>query len=404
MTVTPIDPATLFAGIDTHAETIHLAVIDAWGRELSDHEFPTTPTGYQQALAFLASHGEVTRIGIEGTSSYGLGITRAAHCAGFEVVEVTRPSRAARRSHGKSDALDAYHAARAALSGHNTAPVKTTEINALRALRNARRSAVKARSAAQVEIGQHLIGAPDAIRHKYRDHTTTRLINALASCRPATRTDTEERVVLIALKSLAQRHLHLTAEITTLETELTLMVDHYAPHLLHLHGVGPITAAQLLITAGGNPDRLTTEAAFAALCGASPVPASSGKTSRHRLCRGGDRQANHALHTIAVVRMRTHPRTKEFVQHQRDKGRTTPEILRILKRAIAREMFKHLTRPQPGLHVDDLRPARHAKNLTLTAAAHALGVSITTLSRTERGQGLTPELVTRYRQWLNNAA
>ena len=135
--------------------------------------------------------------------------------------------------------------------------------------------------------------------------------------------------------------------------------------LLHLHGVGNYTAAQILITSGGNPDRLRTEASFAALCGTAPVPASSGKTTRHRLSRGGDRRANHALHTIALARMRNHPPTKAFVKRQRDQGRSTPEILRLLKRAIAREMFKQLTRPHQDLGVHDLRPARQAKNITI---------------------------------------
>jgi hypothetical protein len=173
--------------------------------------------------------------------------------------------------------------------------------------------------------------------------------------------------------------------------------------LLHLHGVGNTTAAQLLITVGGNPDRLRSEASFAALCGTAPVPASSGKTTRHRLSRGGDRRANNALHTIALTRMRSHPPTKAFVQRQRDQGRSTPEILRILKRAIAREMFKQLTKPHEGLGVHDLRPARQAKNITLHAAARALGLDPMTISRTERGKFVTPEVVARYREWLQTA-
>lgn len=164
--------------------------------------------------------------------------------------------------------------------------------------------------------------------------------------------------------------------------------------------MGIATAAQLLITAGGNPDRLRSEASFAALCGTAPVPASSGKTTRHRLSRGGDRRANNALHTIALVRMCHHQPTKTFVRCQRDRGRSTPEILRILKRAIAREMFKQLTRPHEDLGVGDLRPARQAKNITIDAAATALGLAPMTISRTERGLFVTPEVVTRYREWL----
>jgi transposase len=403
MTVTALNPGTVIGGIDTHADTIHVAVIDPWGRRMGDREFPTTPAGYRQALQFLAEHGELTMIGIEGTSSYGAGIARAAHDAGLEVLEVSRPERAVRRRHGKSDPLDAYQAAQAVLSGRTTAAAKTADVAALRALQNARRSAVKARSAAQVQIGHQLVTAPPRLREKYRGLTAVRLIQSLATCRPSTYSDPEERLVLTALKSIAQRHLTLTAEVTKLDAELTAAIRQAAPHLLHLHGVGNTTAAQLLITAGGNPDRLCSEASFAALCGAAPVPASSGKTTRHRLSRGGDRRANSALHTIALVRMRNHPPTKAFVKRQRDRGRSTPEILRILKRAIAREMFKQLTRPHEDLGVHDLRPARQAKNITIHAAAAALGLAPMTISRTERGEFITPEVVNRYREWLATA-
>lgn len=403
MTVTSLDPGTIIAGIDTHADTIHVAAIDPWGRELGDKEFPTTPRGYTKALEFLAGHGQVTVIGIEGTSSYGVGMTRAAAAAGVEVLEVLRPERSVRRREGKSDPIDAYQAAHAVLSGRATAAAKSSDVTALRALHNARRSAVKARAAAQVQIRQQLITAPVTVREKYRNLAAKRLIGQLATCRPGVHADLEERLVLVALKSLARRHQRLTAEITDLDAELTRVIEQTAPHLLHLHGVGNTSAAQLLITAGGNPDRLRSEASFAALCGTAPVPASSGKTTRHRLSRGGDRRANNALHTIALARMRNHPPTKTFVQHQRARGRSTPEILRILKRAIAREMFKQLTRPHEGLGVHDLRPARHAKNITIDAAARALGLAPITISRTERGQHITPEIVTRYREWLASA-
>ena len=403
MTVTALDPGTIIGGVDTHADTIHVAAIDPWGRALGDQEFPTTPAGYQQALEFLAGHGEVTSIGIEGTSSYGLGITRAAVAAGLEVFEVIRPERSVRRREGKSDPIDAYQAAQAVLAGRATAAAKTADITALRALHNARRSAVKARAAAQVQIGHQLITAPVGIREKYRNLAAARLIQSLAACRPAVHPDPEQRLVLTALKSLARRHQCLTQEITKLDTALTTVIEQTAPHLLQLHGVGNYSAAQLLLTVGGNPDRLRSEASFAALCGTAPVPASSGKTTRHRLSRGGDRRANNALHTIALTRMRNHPPTKTFVQRQRDRGRSTPEILRILKRAIAREMFKQLTRPHHDLGVHDLRPARQAKNITIEAAARALGLAPITISRTERGQFVTPEVVNRYRTWLQTA-
>lgn len=250
--------AKVVAGVDTHADTIHVAVVDSVGRDIGDREFLTTALGYRQALDFLASFGDVETVGIEGTSSYGAGFARAVLAAGIEVREVIRPERSVRRMHGKSDPIDARQAARA---------------------------------------------------------------------------------VLTALKSLARRHQFLTTQADELVDQIKIIVEDANPHLLSLYGVGPNTAAQLLITTGANPERLRSEASFAALCGTAPVPASSGKTTRHRLSHGGDRAANCALHTIALVRMSSHAQTRAFVRTQRAKGRNGPEILRILKRAIAREIF-----------------------------------------------------------------
>jgi transposase len=174
MTVTTPDTDTVIGGIDTHLDTIHVAVIDSWGRDLADQEFPTTPNGYRRALDFLTGHGPVATIGIEGTSSYGAGITRFALRAGLEVREVLRPERSGRRRQGKSDPLDAYEAARSALSGRGTAPAKSSDIESLRALHNARRSAVKARQAAQVQIRALLATAPVTLREKYRGRTSRR--------------------------------------------------------------------------------------------------------------------------------------------------------------------------------------------------------------------------------------
>ncbi|WP_237700724.1 transposase [Janibacter sp. HTCC2649] len=187
---------------------------------MGDQEFPTTPSGYRQALAFLTGRGEVVGIGIEGTSSYGVGITRAAGEAGIAVFEVVRPERAVRRREGKSDPLDAYQAAQAMLSGRATAAAKSADITALRALHNARRSAVKARAAAQVQIRHQLVTSPADLREKYRNLTAARLIQTLAACRPSVHPDLEERLVLTALKSLARRHQSLTREISELDTEL----------------------------------------------------------------------------------------------------------------------------------------------------------------------------------------
>jgi transposase len=403
MTSTCDEPRVVIGGIDTHADTIHVAVIDEHGRPIGDQEFVTTPAGYRSALAFLISHGQLEVIGIEGTSSYGVGITRAAQAAGITVREVTRPDRSVRRRQGKSDPLDAYEAARAVLSGRAAAHPKTELIDPLRALFNARRSAARSRQAAQVQLRQQLVIAPVEIREKYRTLSITRLVKTLASCRPNVHHDPANRAVLTALKSLAQRHQYLSDQISDLEVELRDLITPMAPHLLQVRGVGVATAAQLLITAGGNPDRLHSEASFAALCGTAPVPASSGKTTRHRLSRGGDRAANYALHVIATVRMACDPVTKDFLARQRERGRSNAEITRILKRAIAREIFRHLTRPAPALDIADLREQRRAKNITQEAAAQALAVHQITISRTERGLFIDTDLVERYRTWLQAA-
>jgi transposase len=399
MTATPREATRVIGGVDTHADTIHAAAIDDLGRELGDREFPTTPAGYRDALAFLIGYGTLGVIGIEGTSSYGTGLTRAARTAGIEVREVTRPDRSTRRMRGKSDPIDAYAAARAVLSGRAEAAPKHEEIDAIRALHIARNSAVKARTAAMNQIHHMLITAPAPVREKYRQLKERPLVNVLAACRPGSQEPTS-RAVLHALKSLAQRHQFLTTQADDLQGQLRDLTAAANPHLMSIRGVGPVTPAQLLITAGGNPDRLRSESSFAALCGTAPVPASSGKTTRHRLSRGGDRAANSALHTIALNRMTSDARTRDYVARQRATKRDTPEILRMLKRAIAREIFKSLTQGQAAPLLTDLRPARQAKNITITAAAKALGTYPSKISRTEHGTYPDYDLAHRYREWL----
>lgn len=402
MTATQHEATQIVGGVDTHADTVHVAAIDTLGRELDDREFPTTPIGYRDALAFLVALGTLRMIGIEGTSSYGAGFTSATRAAGIAVREVIRPERSLRRMQGKSDPIDAYQAARAVLSERALAAPKDEHIEAIRALSNARRSAVKARTAAINQIHHMLITAPAAVREKYRPLKEKPLISALATCRPSIK-DPTSHGVLTALKTLAQRHRFLTEQADDLHQQIRALAKAANPHLMSLHGVGPATAAQLLITAGGNPDRLRSEASFAALCGTAPVPASSGKTTRYRLSRGGDRAANCALHTIALVRMTSEARTRTYVRTQQERGRDHAEILRLLKRAIAREVFKSLTRGLAPPELADLRPTRQAKNITITAAAKALGTYPSKLSRTERGTYPDYELAHRYRGWLNAA-
>ncbi len=393
----------IVAGADTHADTIHLAAISMTGAAIGDREFPTTRAGYAAAIRFLTSLGQVERIGVEGTASYGAGFTRTLTAAGIEVVEVTRAVKSTRRLKGKSDPLDAYSAARTALAGDGLATPKDDTTAGLRALHIARRSAVKHRTAAINQIKAMVVSAPDAVREKYRGLTTLRMIEAIARCRPDAQADPWAQSVLTAAKMLAQRVQFLETQAEALEAQIDAFVAEANPGLRAAYGVGSDTAAQLMITAGANPHRLHSEAAFAALCGVAPVPASSGKTNRHRLCRGGDRAANNALFRIALVRMSHHQPTKSYVQRQLALGHTRMEILRKLKRAIAREIFKLLTRQIAVPEYRDLRPARQAKNITVTAAANHFGVWPTVISRLERGLQRDDAFADTYRNWLKAA-
>jgi transposase len=388
----------VFGGVDSHADTLHVAVVSGNGGHLADAEFATTAAGYAAALAFVTAHGHVIAIGVEGTASYGAGFTRAARSAGRHVVEVNRPDRAERRRIGKSDPIDAYAAARAALSGRAQAAPKDDTVAGIRALHNAARSAVKARTAALNQIGGILISAPEAIRATYGRLKGPARTDALVRLRPCG--DPVHAAILTALKSLARRVKELTAEHEALSKALDADVTAHNPGLRSTHGVGPDTAAQLLVTAGGNPERMRTEASFAALCGAAPVPASSGRTNRHRLSRGGDRAANAALYRIALVRMSSDARTREYVARQTTAGRTKKEIIRLLKRAIAREVFRCLTTTVLVPDIADLRPLRQSRGITLTAAAGHFGVWPAAISTLERGIRRDDALTHAYRDWL----
>jgi transposase len=395
--------ARVVIGADTHRDTNHLAVITDAGKPLADAEFPTSPAGYDDALRWAQGFGVVAIAAVEGTSSYGAGLTRVLQAAGIEVAEVSRPDRAARRRQGKSDPLDAYTAARAAVAGHGLAVPKESHTTALRALLTARRSAVKAHTAATNQIHALLVTGPAEVRERYRRQSITALVTALARCRPASHSDPTTVAVLTAAKALAQRMEFLERQKRNLTAQLDVLVQQTNPALRAAYGVGPDTAAQLLVTAGANPERLRSEASLAALCGVAPVPASSGKITRHRLSRGGDRAANNALYRIALVRMSAHPQTRDYVQRQAANGRTKKEILRLLKRAISREIFRLLTRPTPIDDYRDLRPARHAKNITLATVATHFGVPTITVSRLERGHQRNDTLANNYRQWLTAA-
>jgi transposase len=280
---------------------------------------------------------------VEGTGSYGAGLARFLAAHGQRVLEVNRPDRAARRRHGKSDPVDADAAARAVQAGEATGTPKAQDgtVEMVRALRVARQSAVKAHTQAINALKGLLVTAPAELREQLEGLTTTRLVRQAATLDPGTLA-TPTAAATLALSGLARRYQHLDAEISLLTSTLDQLTATAAPTLRALLGVGPDSAAALLIAAGDNPERLRSEAAFAALCGSSPVEASSGKTRRHRLNRGGDRQANAALHRIVIVRLRWHQPTRDYLTRRTSEGKTRKEIIRCLKRYVAREVFPAL--------------------------------------------------------------
>lgn len=332
-------------GVDTHGKTHHAAAVDQAGRVLGDREFPATAVGYRQLLAWLRAFGRVGKVGVEGTGAYGAGLARHLSASGITVVEIDRPDRKTRRSKGKSDPIDALAAARAALSGQAAGVPKTRTgpVEAIRALRVARRGAVKARTAALNQLHGLLTSAPDALREDLSGLTGAALVQRCAelSTNESALTD-PVHATSAALAAIAARITALNAEIAQADRRLRPAVARTAPTLSSLFGAGPEVAGQLLATAGDNPDRLRSEAALAHLCGAAPIPASSGRTDRHRLNRGGDRAANNALHTIVLSRMRHDLRTRAYVEKRTKQGLSKKEIMRCLKRYVVREVHTAL--------------------------------------------------------------
>jgi transposase len=350
----------VFGGIDTHKDIHVAALLNGAGMVLGTAEFPTTRAGYRQLLGWLQAAGPVAQVGVEGTGSYGAGICRELSAAGVEVVEVNRPDRSQRRRRGKSDVLDAVAAAEAARSGNRIAIPKSRDgqVEALRVLRLARASAVKARTKAWLLLQQLIVTAPNQLRDQLRELDRMELIRSCAAWRPDSHNAADATVATrIAMKQLARRHLQLDEEISDSDRLLDGLVADLAPQLIAAFGIGTETAGQILVTVGDNPDRVHSEAAFAMLCGVAPLPASSGKTQRHRLNRGGDRQANRALHIIATTRKRWDVRTQAYLKKKTAQKHTEREATRCLKRHIAREVY-YLLHPAP--HTPPVPPSRPA--------------------------------------------
>ena len=337
----------VIVGVDTHLD-FHVAVaLDHLGRHLGESSVPTTGKDYERLLSWAEGFGPLRCVGVEGTSSYGAGLTRHLRARGIEVLEVERPERRRRSSRGnlqKSDPSDAEAAARAVLAGETSGVPKSADgtVEMIRTLRAARRSAMKARTQAANQLQALRVTAPEQLRRRLHGLSTKELVRVAARFRLGDDPRDVPTATKFALRSVARRYQALSEEIDELESHLDRLVGQVAPELISLPGIGTDSAATLLIVAGDNPERLRSEASFASLCGVSPIEASSGKVVRHRLNRGGNREANRALYMICLARMRRDRRTQEYVARRTQEGKSKREIIRCLKRYIAREVYRVL--------------------------------------------------------------
>lgn len=371
----------VIVGVDTHKDN-HVAVaIDGLGGRLGDIVVPTTIAGFEEllrfCLAFVGSAGRLVGFGIEGTGSYGVGLARYLRRQGHDVREIARPARASeRRLAGKNDTIDAEHAARQLLAGHGLSSPKTADgaVETIRLIKIAYDGAVQARTTAMITLKATLATGSEALRTELEKLTDHKLITACATLEGPTPLPPVRRgapaIVVPAdpdaamrhvLSSMAKRWLALHEEAKAHAASLKALTAATAPQLVEAVGVGYDTAAQMLITAGDNTNRIKSEAAFAKMCGACPIPAGSGKTNnRHRLYRGGNRQANAALYRVVIVRMRWHQPTIDYVTRRTAEGLSKREIIRCLKRYLARELFRLLPASDDqdaNLHGDELETA-----------------------------------------------
>ena len=364
----------VIGGVDAHADSHHVAALDERGALVGSESFPTTAQGYRELLQWLLSFGKLDLVAVESTGSYAAGLTRYLRSQAVRVLEVNQPHAHTRRRLGKSDPIDAELAARAALAGKASAIPKRTDgiVESIRQLRVARQGAIKARTAAMAQLKDLIVTAPEPLREQLCEPRTIR--GKASRCRRLRPTAGElehpAQAARFALRSLARRIDSLDEEVAALDCQLERLVRSAAPRTTALLGVSTGHAGQLLVTAGQNIERLRGEASFAALCGANPIPASSGKTTRHRLNYGGDRDANRALHLIAVCRLRYCPRTRAYARRRSAEGKTKPEIIRSLKRYIARETYNAL-----AADLADFRRQQRTQATTSYCGAGPIGVT-----------------------------
>jgi len=329
-------------GVDTHKDTHVVAALDQLGRVLGTEAFPATAAGYRSLLAWLNRFGHVAVVGVEGTGAWGAGLARHLAADDVEVIEVRRGNRQHRRRHGKSDPTDAISAARSVQSGeeHGAAKAANGSVESIRLLQVARRSALKARSQAANQIHSIIDTAPEELRSRFHRVPVAQVAATAARFHRSAAIDTPHDAAKCALRHLARRWQTLTDELAELDDQLEVLTVATAPTLVALNGSGTQTASVLLIAAGDNPDRLNSPASFVALCGASPLDASSGRQQRHRLNRGGDRQANAALYIIVISRLRWDRPTQDYMARRLAEGKTRKEVIRCLKLYVARQVHQ----------------------------------------------------------------
>jgi transposase len=329
---------TVAIGVDTHKASHTAVALDRLGVEIGSVEIEAGTAGYLKLLRFAQELGEPA-FALEGAGSYGAGLARFLLAAGLAVYEVERPKRR-ERPRGKNDLLDAARAAGRLLSGQGLSGVRGggQAREDLRLLLLERRSALRAQTAALNQLHALVLTGPAELRERLDGLHGDKLVRRCLRLRS---TDDRDRSLVSVLRRLARRATLLAAELDQLEAELNPIVATLVPELLQQCGVGPISAAQLVVSSG-DPHRMRNEASFAALAGTSPVEASSGPIRRHRLNRGGDRQLNNALHVIARTRARHHPESRAYYQRLLDRGKTRKEALRCLKRSLARHLYRYL--------------------------------------------------------------
>lgn len=343
------DEVDYVVGVDTHRDEHVLAVVVApAGGVVAQRSVRASAHGYAEAVRFAEKHAGGARVwAVEGAGHYGAGLVRHLSGRGETVLEIGRGPRDERRLRGKDDPLDAIRSARAALASETlTLPRTGQRREALRLLLVARRSAVDVRRQALVQLRSVIVTAPDPLRDELRGLPVRQLIKRCSRLRRSSSRSPDQLATALVLRTLARRAQAATAEAAELEREILAHIRALAPQLLSEHGVGPIVAAQLIV-AWSHPGRVRSEAAFARLAGVAPIPASSGRTVRHRLSRGGDRQLNRALHTVILNRRQHDPATKAYIARRVSEGKSRRDAVRLLKRYLARHLHRVLNNQAP---------------------------------------------------------